>query len=76
MFVISSTTKKVVDLPSKLMGEYTKAKRPPTSSLVKAYSDVPVDMDTKSLGIEKTAKKIEITSTKKTKLEMKPRCIP
>jgi hypothetical protein len=33
-------------------------------------------MDTKSLGIEKTAKKIEITSTKKTKLEMKPRCIP
>lgn len=65
MFIISSTTKKLVDLPSKLMGEYTKAKCRPTSSLVKAYSDVPVDMDTKSLGIEKTAKKIEITSNRK-----------
>jgi hypothetical protein len=49
MFLIISTTKRAMDLPSKLMGEYTKAKHRPTSSLVKAYSDVPVDMDTKSL---------------------------
>lgn len=49
MFFSSSTTTKVVDLPSKLMGEYTNAKRRPTSSVVKAYSDAPVDMDTKSL---------------------------
>ena len=49
MFLIISSTKRAMDLPSKLMGEYTKAKHRPTSSLVKAYSDVPVDMDTKSL---------------------------
>lgn len=35
--------------PSKLIGMYTKAKRWPTSSLVKVYSEVPADTKRKSL---------------------------
>jgi hypothetical protein len=38
-----------MDKPSKLVGIYTKAKCRPTSSLVKVYSDVPVDSSKKSL---------------------------
>lgn len=38
-----------MDQPSKLIGMYAKAKRCPTSSLLKVYSDVPVDTKTKSL---------------------------
>jgi hypothetical protein len=41
--------RKAVDIPSKLIGIYMKAKIRPTSSLVKVYSDVPLDTSRKSL---------------------------
>jgi len=49
-----------MDKPSKLVGIYTKAKRRPTSSLVKVNSEVPVDTSKKSLPEKAIKTQVEI----------------